>query len=259
MCGRFANAEDVKFVAIRFGAEVDAEVETWKPTWNAAPTQRLPVVTQDATGRHLGLMRWGWPIGFKPGIHVNAIGETARDKKSFAAAYRTRRCIVPASAFYEWRAAGPSGQEPKLKLPWAFQVEGGALFGIAALWQPIEVGGKTVPGFLLLTTVANRVVAPVHHRMAAILPRVAEGVWLDPATPLDALDDLMVPLDPQVMSAHRVSPQVNRVVADGVAVDGPELLKAVSDDPAKAAMPAPGSDPADPPRDPLEDQESIPW
>jgi putative SOS response-associated peptidase YedK len=252
MCGRFANAEDVKFVAIRFGADADAEVETWKPTWNAAPTHRLPVVTQDAGGRHLGLMRWGWPIGFKPGIHVNAIGETARDRKSFAAAYRTRRCIVPASAFYEWRAA-----DGKLKLPWAFQVEGGALFGIAALWQPIEVGGKTVPGFLLLTTVANRVVAPVHHRMASILPRAAEGAWLDPATPLDAIDDLMVPLDPQVMSAHRVSPQVNRVVADGMPVDGPELMKPVSDD--QAALTPPGPDQENPPRDPLEDQESIPW
>jgi putative SOS response-associated peptidase YedK len=252
MCGRFVGSKKIGHIVERFDIAPLSRLtdDDWAPTWNAAPTHTMPVVTQTAAGRSLSLMRWSWPIGFKPGIHVNAIGETASAKGPFAAAFRARRCIVPATAFYEWQEVSP-----RLKLPWAFQVTGG-MFAIAGLWQTVEIAGQAEPSFLLLTTQANPLVKPVHKRMAAILPRGAEGVWLDPATPLDRLKDLMVPFDPEAMTAHRVSSKVNRVLVDGVKIDGPELLAPI--DAEEDADPGPRA-PRSPPAGPATDQQSIQW
>jgi putative SOS response-associated peptidase YedK len=229
MCGRFAGNEDVKMVKFRFDVSAsDAETEAWRPTWNAAPTQRLPVVMAEAAGRRLVLMRWGWPITWDQGKdHVNAIGETAADKRPFAEAFRARRCIVPASAFYEWRPATRRGAKPE---PYAFTVTGG-LFGIAALWQPVAAGSPGPGAFILLTTEANAVVAGVHHRMAAILPRSAESRWLDLDTPLAALRALMTPLPAELMQARRVSPRVN-----SVRNDGPDLLDTAPEPPREPTI-----------------------
>jgi putative SOS response-associated peptidase YedK len=221
MCGRFANNETIEAMALRFRATSTVREGEWAPTYNAAPTHFLPVVIQDAKGRRIGLMRWGWPQSWNPrGLHVNAIGETAPDKPAFAEAFAKRRCIVPVTAFYEWQSLG------RQKLPYAFQLPGQDLFGIAGLWQMIEVDGKRVGAFILLTTIANELVQPVHHRMAAILPANAEDLWLDPATPIDLLRTLLAAYDATLMSAFRVSDRVNRV-----ANNGPDLLRPPSDEP----------------------------
>jgi putative SOS response-associated peptidase YedK len=206
MCGRFANNETIEAMALRFRATPTVRPDEWAPTYNAAPTHFLPVVIQDAKSRRIGLMRWGWPQSWNPrGLHVNAIGETAPDKPAFAEAFAKRRCLVPATAFYEWQSLG------RQKLPYAFRLPGQDLFGIAGLWQMIEMDGKRVGAFILLTTVANEVVKPVHHRMAAMLPVNAEDLWLDPATPVDQLRTLLAAYDAAAMTATRVSGRVNKV------------------------------------------------
>jgi putative SOS response-associated peptidase YedK len=216
MCGRFVGAEKISAIIDRFEAETALTDSDWEPTWNAAPTQQMPVVIQDAKSRRVGLMRWSWPKTWGNGPpHVNAIGETAAEKPTFRESFARRRCIVPASAFYEWQPQG------RLKpLPFAFQVQGG-LFGIAGLWQMVEVKGEQVAAFILLTTPANRVVEPVHPRMAAILPREAEARWLNPSASVEDLLGLMVPLDAARMVAHRVSLKVSNVRENGPALMEP--------------------------------------
>ena len=210
MCGRFANSEDPEIQAAYFLAK--AAAVGWRPTWNAAPTQELPVLMQTATGRELVLMRWGWQRSFeRTQLLVNARGEEAAGKRTWQEALARRRCIVPATAFYEWSEA--------TNQPYAFQQAQGGLFGIGALWEPSADGNR----FVLLTTIANAVVRPVHHRMAHILPQAQLTAWLDPATPPALVAQLIAPYPAGLMRSFPVSRAVN-----AVAHDAPELLTPVS-------------------------------
>lgn len=207
MCGRFANSETIPVQAARFAAREAPGCQEWKPTYNAAPTQKHPVVIQDFSSRRIGLMQWGWKPDFMKGkLLVNARGEEAIGKRTFQDALAKRRCIVPATLFYEWleRTDGPN-------LPHAFARQDRNLFGIAGLWQPVGEGVERIGQFILLTVQANAVVAPVHHRMAAILRPDDEACWLDPATSAEGAHQLLQPLAPEGMTAWRVSLAVNSV------------------------------------------------
>lgn len=230
MCGRFANNETIEAMCLRFRATSTVREGEWAPTYNAAPTHFVPVILQDAKGRRLGLMRWGWPQSWNPrGLHVNAIGETAADKPAFAEAFAKRRCLVPVTAFYEWHMQGGA------KIPYAFRVANEPLFAIAGLWQTIELNGRKVGAFILLTTPANQLVAPIHHRMAAMMPPGTEDLWLDPATPVDQLRALLAAYDQHAMEAFRVSDRVNRV-----ANNDQDLLRPFPEDPDVIPPSSPG-------------------
>lgn len=223
MCGRFANNETIPAMAARFHARSTIAEDEWKPTYNVAPTHLMPAIIQDEGGRRLGLMRWGWPQSWNPaGLHVNAIGETAWAKGSFKDAFANRRCIVPATEFFEWRPAPGKGKP----MPYAFRLKQGGLFGIAGLWQMIEHEGKRVGAFILLTTNANPVVKPVHHRMAAMLPPSSEDLWLDPKATVEQVRELLAAYDAEAMETFRVSDRVNKV-----SNNDPTLLDRMLDEP----------------------------
>jgi putative SOS response-associated peptidase YedK len=231
MCGRYVGSEKIRAIVERFEADTALDDADWAPTWNAAPTDSMPVIIRDGAARRLTLMTWGWPMEWEPTKpHVNAKGETAAAKRTFASAFRSTRCIVPATAFYEWPEAPKRSKEKPP--PSAFTVGDGGLFGIAGLWQPIE-DGSGAGRFLLLTTPANAVVEPTHHRMAAILPRAAEATWLNPASTVQTLLALMVPLDAALMQSRRVSSRVNNVREDG-----PDLMTPL---PPPAVVPTQGT------------------
>lgn len=221
MCGRFANTEPIQAQATRFRATPSPPgiVEAWRPSWNAAPTHDLPVLLEDGRGRRIGLMRWGWKPAFLTGsgILVNARGEEALGKRTFADAMRRRRCIVPATAFYEWQEAR--------RQPHAFARPDRSLFGIAGLWESSEIDGKRVAAFLLLTVPANGVVQPVHHRMAAILDPTMEDTWLSQHLSDDAIKACITPAPDTSIISWPVSRALNRV-----SNNGPGLLERVSPD-----------------------------
>ncbi len=234
MCGRFGNSNDPRVIAEYHDALNYAK--NGKPTWNAAPTQQLPIVFEEpverdiardgttavevadgaASGlsveRKLILARWGWrrDFGASGWLPPNVRGEEAATKKTFAEALRFRRCIIPATCFYEWRE--------DTRQPYAFTLASGAPFGIAGIWEPTPEG----IAFLLLTAVANAVVAPIHHRMACILPRADEAAWLAATTPAEAIQCLIRPY-PGEMKAQAISHRINSVKNDG-----PELLEPVA-------------------------------
>jgi putative SOS response-associated peptidase YedK len=136
-------------------------------------------------------------------VLTNARSETVATKPAFRTAFKKRRCLVPADGFIEWKADG------RKKLPHLFTVQDGGLFAIAGLWESWERDGQRAETACFLTTEANGVVSPAHDRMPLILPREAWPAWLNPATDLGLLQDLLRPYPANEMEALPVSDVVN--------------------------------------------------
>jgi putative SOS response-associated peptidase YedK len=155
----------------------------------------------------LALLRWGLipPWATDPGIGnrlLNARAETVADKPSFRSAFRQRRCLIPASGFYEWQQAG------RRKQPYFIRPRDGRLFALAGLWERWQGPDGTVETCAVLTTGANELMRPLHERMPVILGPESDGLWLDPLTPADALRGLLVPYPAERMEACPVGPRV---------------------------------------------------
>ena len=219
MCGRFTLRRPWEEIDEYFRPAGPA----WnvRPRYNVAPGQDVAVVRRGSGGRRLSMVRWGLVPGWArdPRIGsrlVNARSETATGKPAFRAAFRSRRCLVVADGFYEWAGRGRARQ------PWLFEIGGGELFALAGLWERWTVpAGPALPPSLahlrpgdavetctILTTAANSVVAPVHHRMPVILPRTSFDAWLanDPVP--------LIPCSATAMTARPVSSAVNSASID---------------------------------------------
>ena len=179
MCGRYSLATPAQVVAEHFGL---AEVPELSPRYNIAPTQSVAIVRKppDREAPALELRHWGLiPSWAKdPGIGsrmINARVETAAEKPAFRAAFRRRRCLVPADGFYEWKP------HPKRRRPHHVRMAGGEVFGLAGLfeaWQSPE--GETVESCSLLTTAADAALSALHDRMPIIVAPEHYQRWLDP-------------------------------------------------------------------------------
>jgi putative SOS response-associated peptidase YedK len=158
-----------------------------EPRYNIAPTQPIAVVRQQAEGdsRELLFCRWGlvpsWARDPKEYAAkcINARAETVADKPAFRAAFRQRRCLIPADGFYEWKALGAG----KKKQPFYFTLKDSQPFAFAGLWELWHRPGGDEPlqTCTILTTDANATVRPVHERMPVFLDPKDYGRWLDPS------------------------------------------------------------------------------
>jgi putative SOS response-associated peptidase YedK len=206
MCGRYSNLTPPE--AMRRIYRTVVGLPNCPPGYNCAPTQSLPVVRRGTPGRELVLMRWGLVPAWSRGPEqlkastINARAETVAEKPAFRAAFRARRCLVPADGFYEWKTEG------KRKRPYRFTLKDGRPFALAGLWERWRgTDGLSLESFAIIATTANAVVAPVHNRMPVILPEEAWEAWLDPDNPSPA--DLLLPLAAEEMTATEVSSRVN--------------------------------------------------
>jgi putative SOS response-associated peptidase YedK len=189
------------------------------PRWNIAPTQRAPVFRVDADGkRRLDALRWGlvpsWSADLKFGARcINARAETLASKPAFRAAYKSRRCLVPASHFYEWK------KDESPRRPFAFRDPAGAPLTFAGLWESWtdKATGEVVETYAIVTTAANDVVRPVHDRMPVVVARDDREKWLDPKS--RDVGQLLVPWT-GAMEAKPVSPSINDARRD----EKPEFL-----------------------------------
>jgi len=222
MCGRFTETKvDPGLVAARFGVSESAVPGETLGRFNVCPTE--PVLAVDAA-RAPRALRWGlippWARTLRAGPEpINARAETLRDKRLFAPliASAEHRCLVVADGWYEWlRPETPKGR----RVPFRYTVDGGELFAFAGLWHEGRVGGERVASVTVLTTVANRVCAPVHDRMPCVLATPeAEAAWLAPEVDGDGALELLLALEDPRTTAAPANPAVNRA-----GVEGPELI-----------------------------------
>lgn len=209
MCGRFTLTLNINEVAQAFHT-APTTIQS-APRYNIAPTQNIVTVLQEKDSeRHLELLRWGlipsWAkeesIGNKM---INARAETLAEKPSFKRLLHNRRCLIVADGFYEWR------QEQKGKTPMYITLKDHELFAFAGLWDAWKSpDGELLRTCTIITTQPNELVANIHNRMPAILPRAASDAWLDPSLNDDQeLLSLLKPYAAEAMSARPVSRQVN--------------------------------------------------
>jgi putative SOS response-associated peptidase YedK len=228
MCGRYKLSRRKQLVEEYFDSVSD-EPE-WSPRFNIAPTQPVPVIRQHPTQpiRQLSVMRWGlipsWAKDSSVAASmINARSETAATKPAFRDAMKTRRCLIPADGFYEWKRDGKSKQ------PYCFEVNGGELFAFAGLWDRWrDPGGQWVQSCSILTTTPNAVTSAVHDRMPVILDPEAYDLWLDPGMKnVAAASDLLQPFDARLMRSYPVSTRINHVANDDEECSVPvELVQA---------------------------------
>ncbi len=227
MCGRFSLYTLVEMLIDVF--DLSPVVLDVQPRYNIAPTQPVAVLTNDRP-RELQHHRWGlippWAKDPSAGAKmINARGESLAEKPSFRSPYRSRRCLILADGFYEWRKEG------RTRTPHYFQLRSAQPFAMAGLWEEWkDPEGSVVPSCAIITTEANETVRPVHHRMPVILPQHAHEAWLDPApqSPLD-LDSLLLPYPALKMSSTQVSPRVNSVANDDPDCIRPQVQQGLFD------------------------------
>jgi putative SOS response-associated peptidase YedK len=228
MCGRYKLSRRKQLVEEYFDSVSD-EPE-WIPRFNIAPTQPVPVIRQHPTQpiRQLSVMRWGlipsWAKDSSVAASmINARSETAATKPAFRDAMKSRRCLIPADGFYEWRRDGQTRQ------PYCFEVYGGLLFAFAGLWECWrDPSGQWVQSCSILTTTPNAVTSAVHDRMPVILDPEAYDLWLDPGMKnVAAASDLLQPFEARLMRSYPVSTRINHVANDDEECSVPvELVQA---------------------------------
>lgn len=213
MCGRFQISVKGKHISERFNVEVFDELYT--PVYNAAPSQKLPVIT-NTEASVLSYFKWGlipfWAkdprIGFKL---INARAESISEKPSFKNAFAKRRCLIPANGFFEWKKTD--------KIPYRIFLKTEELFAFAGIWESWkDAGQQPIHTFSIITTSPNPLMASIHDRMPVILKKQHEADWLHEPD-LQMLNKLLIPYEAQEMEAYPISKAVNNP-----ANNGPEIL-----------------------------------
>ncbi len=218
MCGRFTLAVAGEQLALRFNLD---EAPILEARYNIAPTQLVVMIRQDDGRRVVELARWGlipsWSKDASAGARmINARAETVGDKPAFRAAFRQRRCLIPADGFYEWQASVGGKQ------PYYARLATGEPFAMAGLWERWQApDGAWIQSCTIITTTANEILLPLHDRMPAILAPEHYCLWLDPTIrdpgPLQAL---LGPYPAERMRVYPVGKAVN-----SARNEGPGLIK----------------------------------
>lgn len=220
MCGRYSLNKSKIELEERFQAEMLVD---FKPRYNIAPTQLVPVITSDSP-KGFSFFYWGITPDFgqnKPVAQklINARAESVNEKISFKGSFQRRRCLIPADGFFEWKKLGK-----KTKIPYRFTLREEDIFSFAGIWEEYEtVSGESQHTFLILTTTPNELVEEVHDRMPVILRREQEKKWLDKYSSEDELAKMLTTYPAELMQSYTVSPLVNSVLNDS-----PSILRRTS-------------------------------
>ena len=230
MCGRFAQPRSSEDLARIFRARVAAPLPGEQ--FNVAPTDEVSAVLERDADRLVDAFRWGLVPHWADGVggaarRINARAETVERSPAYRAAFRGRRCIIPADAFYEWRR-GSGMRRPQ---PYAVERVDGAVMALAGLWARWRdpTSGTRLATVAILTTIPNAVVADIHDRMPVILEPEDWNTWLDERTPAHDLRPLLGPAPDDALRMRAVSPAVNDVRSEG-----PQLLAPWTPEPAAA-------------------------
>ena len=230
MCGRYALSSHPAAIALAFGLPFPPD---FRPRYNIAPMQDVPIVRQNAQGaRELVQVRWGlvprWAKDPSIGTRmINARAETVATKEAFRAPFARHRCLVPVSGFYEWRTSRTGKQ------PMHVGMRDGRPFGLAGLYERwLSPDGEVLDTCTIVTTTACESLRPLHDRMPLIVPDADYARWLDRTN--DDASDLLAPWTGEPLYVYPVSRRVNDVRNDDAALTEPVTAEGQQDDVSSA-------------------------
>ncbi|MEM9833862.1 MAG: SOS response-associated peptidase [Bacteroidota bacterium] len=213
MCGRYSIGPEIESLVERLNIALPPD---FAPHYNAAPSQHLPVVSSQQPDK-ISRYQWGMiPFWAKsPGQRlINARAETVNEKSTFKRAFRSQRCLVPASGYYEWKKT-PQGKEP-----YRIVLSDKSPFVFAGIWQrpselsTTEASGSDLPEYCIITTATPSSIKNIHDRMPVVLDEAAWDFWLSDTEDDEGLQDVLRPLKDDQIKAYPVSKRVNNVRND---------------------------------------------
>jgi putative SOS response-associated peptidase YedK len=225
MCGRYVRKADKQKIAEAFKAHANLDSLTLAPEdFNVAPSTFQPIIRQsrEDTSRELVLMRWGLIPFFTKQLSdvkgistINAKAETIQNSPTWREPFKKRRCLVPATAFYEWKKL-----DAKTRQPYAITLPDTPLFAFAGLWDGWkDPQGNWLQSFTIVTTEANELMSSIHTRMPVILHPRDYDRWLTRDLTRQPPVDLLRPYESEAMRMTEANPLVGNVRNNG-----PEML-----------------------------------
>ncbi len=230
MCGRYTQAADLREIVTNLGVQ-QVISSLLEPRYNIAPTQPIVAVSQIGQHRQLDLFSWGLQLTWNnfaptPSNLINARIETVTQKPSFREAAKYRRCLIPASGWYEWQSTVLSAGK---KQPYYFSAPSQPVLAFAGIY---EIGESNQKSAAIITQPANHVVAAVHDRMPLILTPEFFDAWLDPSqTDSQLAVAVAATAKSPSLSSHPVSAAVNAASAQG-----PQLIEPAPPEPTQPAL-----------------------
>ena len=206
MCGRFTYTFTPKDVEKYY--KVDINKADFKPNYNVAPTQKVPVIINENNKLVLETLQWGliphWSkdkkIAYKM---INARSESVSEKPSFSKAFLTQRCLILADGFFEWK-------KTLVKIPYYIKLKDRQIFSFAGIYDEWKSPEKEIIKTCSIITVpANKFMQEIHDRMPCILPKDKEKIYLDNRQHTDIIKKLLKPIDSDEMTSYKVSDTVN--------------------------------------------------
>lgn len=216
MCGRYFLAEEPNKIYGRYHLSKNAPQSKlpFDPMYNIAPGMLVPIIT-GGQKHHLEIMKWGlipyWAKDPKIGSRlINARAETINQKPSFKSSFQSKRCLIPASGFYEWQKTGDE------KIPHLIELKSKEIFSMAGIfdvWQDAE--DKEFKTFSIVTTKSNDLLNKIHNRMPVILEKDTEEKWLNINSNPESLLNLLKPFNSDLMHTYAISRKVNSPTNQG--------------------------------------------
>jgi putative SOS response-associated peptidase YedK len=212
MCGRFTITVSYEELVHHLKDYYDIEdVSLFDvPRYNVSPGQQIISILNDGKKNRVGLLKWGFvppfakdeKIGFSM---INAKAESIFEKPAFKDSAMTKRCVVLADSFYEWK------KDNNEKIPMRILMKNQKIFSIAGLWTTYKKeDGTKLHTVTLLTTTPNDIMKSIHDRMPVILNERDEKIWLDPNVKNEKIiKDLLKPYPSEMMMSYQVSSIVN--------------------------------------------------
>jgi len=223
MCGRYNLIATGQQIMDHFGL---LSLPALKPDYNIPPGQKILAVVQMEDGNNRAVnLHWGlipsWSKDRSIASHlINARAETLTEKPSFKQAYRHRRCLIPATGFFEWQHTEASPAPGRLaaytpslaipgKKPYHIHRPDNALFAFAGIWEHWEHAQETVYSCAIITTVANEKIAPIHNRMPVIVASDDYIRWLDKKNAAIKIEDFLAADAYRTMQTTPISTRIN--------------------------------------------------
>jgi putative SOS response-associated peptidase YedK len=221
MCGRFTITVSIDELREYLKEDYDIDLDERLfdlPRYNVAPGQDVIAIINDGKKNRVGLLRWGFLPSFAKDEKlaysmINAKSETLTEKPAYQEAFKSKRCIILADGFYEWK------KDKSDKKPLYIHQKDKSLFPMAGLWSTwSKEDGTKVHTCTIVTTEANQLMEPIHDRMPVILEAESKKLWLNPFEKnTNTLSKILKPYDSNLMTYYPVSTLVNAAKNDSKA------------------------------------------